>query len=288
MSDQPLLGNYLLFLFFVLKFKILDYDANMQSPDDIQIPPNSPKNNDNIFKNVKSLLNDFSSLQYEMLDSIPIKKRKLFKNKLLDIKEKHSEIWMEIEDSYNLDQLFNDNVIVNKKFLLNDDEIKINNVFRFLKESIVPGSTLNKSTTKESIFDYKEVNYLNLDEAKIIIEKIYHLDYVNDKRNKKNSIQSALILGLHLSKIQSLCKEKKRDPNIPREEKIIYQLMNYIKTCKIFDWSKSYIYFLIDFYELSEKYLKLKKITVTLDFLKNNMKFIKKGLKQTHHQKNWK
>src|SRR5699024_6639415 len=94
----------------------------------------------------------------------------------------------------------------------------------------------------------------------------------------KKSIQNALIVGKHLVKIKELIELKKKDPSLSKHERKQYNFDNFTDKCSL-SWSRSYMYFLIFLYDLCEKYPKFKLVTVSLDYLNSNQKYIREGMK---------
>ncbi len=75
----------------------------------------------------------------------------------------------------------------------------------------------------------------------------------------KQPIKYALLAGRSLVKIQELCQIENK---------------KFLKECEI-EWSKSYIHFLISFYNFSEDYAKICNVSLFIYFIKNNFKNIK-------------
>ena len=101
------------------------------------------------------------------------------------------------------------------------------------------------------------INFENLNEAKGIIVSISNeLDF-----HQKQTIKYVLLAGQSLIKIQELCQTDKK-------------FFDFLKECDI-EWSKSYIYFLISFYNFSKEYPKICNISFSIHFIISNFKKIK-------------
>jgi hypothetical protein len=121
-----------------------------------------------------------------------------------------------------------------------------------LKRSIVAPitprhRTIEISTTFTNLTDFKS----------IIIEIDKNLRY-----HQKESIRFGLIAGEVLNKVKILCRKEKKN------------MLKFINDLNV-NWSKSYISFLISFYEFSKRYRRLKSLTISLYFIHQNFKKIR-------------
>ncbi len=124
-----------------------------------------------------------------------------------------------------------------------------NDILKLMKNSISIG---NKYSSTNNI------NFKDLNEAKGVILSISNeLDF-----HQKQTLKCALKAGQCLIKIQELCfiENKKFIP--------------FLKECNI-KWDKSYVYFLISFYNFTKEYPKLSHLCLSLHFVMNNFKKIK-------------
>jgi len=200
------------------------------------------------------------------------------------MKDKHSADWMEIDPSFNLDSLFKIEESSNYK-TTSISLSKTEHVMTTLKRSILHSKTLSKNKDEISK-TFQNPDYDNLDDAERCIKKINDL-FVRDEKNFiKKSIQNALIVGKHLVKIKELIELKKKDPSLSKHERKQYNFDNFTDKCSL-SWSRSYMYFLIFLYDLCEKYPKFKLVTVSLDYLNSNQKYIREGMKSATNINFW-
>ena len=102
------------------------------------------------------------------------------------------------------------------------------------------------------------INFENLNEAKGVIVSISNeLDF-----HQKKTIKYALLAGQSLIKIQELCQIENK------------KFFDFLRECEI-EWSKSYIYFLISFYNFSKEYPKICNVSFSIHFIMSNFKKIK-------------
>ncbi len=126
---------------------------------------------------------------------------------------------------------------------------KKNDLINLMKSSISIGNKSNPTI---------DINFENLNEAKGVIVSISsELDF-----HQKQTIKYALLAGQSLIKIRELCQIENK------------KFFNFLKECKI-EWSKSYIYFLISFYNFSKEYPKICNISSSIHFIMSNFKKIK-------------
>ncbi len=110
----------------------------------------------------------------------------------------------------------------------------------------------------QSIGTIKGLNFDKLKEAKDVIISIRNeLEF-----HQKQTIKYALLAGQSLIKIQELCQIEKK------------KFFNFLKECGI-EWSRSYIHFLISLYTFSKEYPKICNMSLSIYFIKNNLKKIK-------------
>lgn len=141
---------------------------------------------------------------------------------------------------------------------------KQNELIEELKNSLSGGN--------ESIGSIEKHDFEELKEAKQVIISIRNeLEF-----HQKQTIQYGALAGKTLKKVQKLCQiENKKFPE-------------FLKECGI-NWSKSYIYFLISFYNFSKKYPKICNISLSTYFVKNNFKSIKLAISSSDDEKKfWK
>jgi hypothetical protein len=80
--------------------------------------------------------------------------------------------------------------------------------------------------------------------------------------HQKQTLKYALQAGQCLKRIQELCQMEKK------------KFFDFLKECGI-KWNKSYVHFLISFYNFSKDYPKICNISFSTHFVKNNFKKIK-------------
>jgi hypothetical protein len=103
-----------------------------------------------------------------------------------------------------------------------------------------------------------ETNFENLEQAKGVITSISNeLDF-----HQKQTLKYALQAGQCLKRIQKLCQMEKK------------KFFDFLKECGI-KLNKSYVHFLISFYNFSKDYPKICYISFSTHFVKNNFKKIK-------------
>ncbi len=180
----------------------------------------------------------------------------------------------------NLVKKFNDNLKKNSydEYILNLDILfpveKINkkekkDVIQVLKKS------LNIDENKSLEILEKKLN--TLEEAKKFIDD-YYINFSNEsKKIKKSSINLAINGGFYLDQIKEMCKNKQKKLSNNERRKYKFQLV--LKTCENVKWTYPYVQFLIKLYKLSKEFPILKLVTVNLEFLKNNFKAVKVGVK---------
>jgi hypothetical protein len=104
----------------------------------------------------------------------------------------------------------------------------------------------------------KKLNFDKLKEAKEVIISIRNeLNF-----HQKQTIKYVILAGQSLIRIQELCQIEKK------------KFFDFLKECGI-EWSKSYIYFLISFYNFSREYPKICNVSLSIHFIMNNFKKIK-------------
>jgi hypothetical protein len=110
----------------------------------------------------------------------------------------------------------------------------------------------------QSIGTFKELDFDKLKESKEVIISIPNeLEF-----HQNQTIKYALLAGQSLIKIQELCHIEHK------------KFFDFLKECDI-KWSKSYIYFLISFYNFSREYHKICNISFSIHFIMSNFKKIK-------------
>ena len=118
-----------------------------------------------------------------------------------------------------------------------------------MKDSISIGNKNNPT---------KNINFKDLNEAKGVIVSISNeLEF-----HQKQSIKCALKAGQCLIKIQELCAIENKN------------FLSFLKECNI-NWDKSYVYFLISFYNFTKEYPRISNLSLSLHFVMNNFKKIK-------------
>jgi hypothetical protein len=103
-----------------------------------------------------------------------------------------------------------------------------------------------------------ETNFENLEQAKGVITSISNEIDFHQKQTLKYTLQA----GQCLKRIQELCQMEKK------------KFFDFLKECGI-KWNKSYVHFLISFYNFSKDYPKICNISFSTHFVKNNFKKIK-------------
>jgi hypothetical protein len=124
-----------------------------------------------------------------------------------------------------------------------------NDILKLMKNSISIG---NKYSSINNI------NFKDLNEAKGVIVSISNeLEF-----HQKQTLKCALKAGQCLIKIQELCAIENK------------KFISFLKECNI-KWDKSFVYFLISFYNFVKEYPKLSNLSLSLHFVMNNFKKIK-------------
>ncbi len=101
-------------------------------------------------------------------------------------------------------------------------------------------------------------NIENLEQAKEVIISIRNgLDY-----HQKQSLKYAIKAGESILRIKELCLVEKKN------------FKDFLKECDI-NWNKSYVYFLISFYNFSKDYPKICNVSLSIYFIMSNFKSIK-------------
>jgi hypothetical protein len=119
-----------------------------------------------------------------------------------------------------------------------------------LKNSLLVGN--------KSIGTIEKLNFDKLKEAKEVIISIRNeLEF-----HQNQTIKYALLAGQSLIKIQELCHIENK------------KFFHFLKKCGI-EWSKSYIYFLISFYNFSKEYPKICNVSLSIHSIMSNFKKVK-------------
>ncbi len=112
----------------------------------------------------------------------------------------------------------------------------------------------------------------NLEQAKEVITSISNqLEY-----HQKQALKYAIRAGQCLLRIQELCAIENKKFSL------------FLKECGI-NWDKSYVYFLISFYNLSKEYPKISNLSLSIHFVKVNFKKMKLAILSSNEERQfWK
>ncbi len=133
-----------------------------------------------------------------------------------------------------------------------------------LKNSLLVGN--------QSIGIIGKLNFDKLKEAKVVIISIRNeLEF-----HQNQTIKYAILDGQSLIKIQELCRIENK------------KFFDFLRECGI-KWRKSYIYFLISFYNFSREYPKICNISYSIHFIMSNFKKIKLAIRSNKTERDfWK
>ncbi len=208
----------------------------------------------------KYIFEKIKEFQVNTAKIISSKNKNKYKKLVKNLNDNFKQFLSNNEYFVNIDTLF-------PKEKINKKEKK--DVIQILNES------LDIDENKSLKISEKKLN--TLEEAKNFIDD-YYKNFLNEsKKIKKSSIVLAINGGFYLSQIKEMCKNQQK--KLKNNERREYKFELFIKTCKNVKWTYPYIQFLIKLYKLSKEFPKLKLVNVNLEFLKNNFKAVKDGVK---------
>jgi len=231
--------------------KLFTTAANLHRPIDISNISTSSANSSNT--NIKKLLKRVADFQREVKSIIPIKKREIYKDKV-----------KEFSENEDIDPSDKDEYLQFIKPLFENEEEPKETKLSCVRDKLVESLgdiTVNPISDIKIVEENIHSAIKNLRE----IESIYdhHIKEFNGK-----SIHIAYLAGHQLSKLKEL------HDNQGKEKKKV-KLDEYVHSHGI-KWSRSHIYFFLDFYKLANNYHKLLKCKMSISFMKANLGKIKK------------
>jgi hypothetical protein len=126
------------------------------------------------------------------------------------------------------------------------------------------------SIGNQSIGAIEKHSFEKLKEAKEVLISIRNeLEF-----HQKQTIKYALLAGQSLIKIQELCQIENK------------KFFDFLRECGT-EWSKSYVHFLISFYNFSKEYPKICNISFSIHFVINNFKRIKLAIWSSEVEKEY-
>jgi hypothetical protein len=124
------------------------------------------------------------------------------------------------------------------------------------------------SVGNQSIGAIEKYNFEKFKEAKQVITSIRNeLEF-----HQKQTIKYAFLAGQSLIKIQELCRIENK------------KFFDFLRECGI-ELSKSYVHFLISFYNFSKEYPKICNISFSTHFIMNNFKKIKLAIRSSNTER---
>jgi hypothetical protein len=136
-----------------------------------------------------------------------------------------------------------------------------NDILKLMKNSISIGNKFNSTNN---------INFKDLDEAKGVIVTISNeLEF-----HQKQTLKCALQAGDCLIMIQELCAIENK------------KFIPFLKECNI-KWDKSYVYFLISFYNFTKEYPRISNLSLSLHFVMNNFKKIKLAIWSSNAERDY-
>lgn len=197
-----------------------------------------------------------SKLHEEISKIITLRKRKIYKQQLDLFYGNYNQVPPIIDLDYNSvkrkkeDSRKNSSKMQNRRQQQGEDYTQL---IKKMKNSITVG---NEST------GFQATMPKNIEQAKEVIISINNeLNY-----HQKQTVKYALQAGQYLILSRDLCLIEDKNFN------------EFLKECDV-KWSKSYIYFLISFYNFSKHYPKISNVSLSIHFIKNNFKKIQLAVK---------